>query len=161
MREHFKASREMARNFPYLIATCDDSDRADNHGGSSDFEVQPKISVIRPKSLPDKITDTLPLTLLQSLANGYMNSILVICVALRYRGIFCDVDLAFRQFAMKRDACLSRELVWSGGQLNKLFVALGSVILSKLLNLHRRDISASISKRRDRPLLHPPLSDFL
>ena len=115
MREQFVASWKMARNFLYLIAVCDERDRADKHGGSGDFEVQPKVSVIRPKSLRYKITNTLPLTLMQSLANDYVTSNTPISIALGCPGIFCDDDLASGQFALQGEACLSRELLWGSG----------------------------------------------
>ena len=67
------------------------------------------------------------------------DSIIAISVALRYRGIFCDVDSASRQFTRKCDECLSRELVWNRCQLNKFFVALCLVTLYEVRDLHRRD----------------------
>jgi len=148
VREQFIASRKVARNFPYLIAPCDDGGSADNHGGSGEFEVQPKISVIRPKNLRYKITDTLPLTLLQSLANPYMTTIMRNSTALGCPRIFCDTDLASGQFALEREACLRSELFRGNGQLDQFFIALCLVSLYKVLNLHRRDGNSFPNGRR-------------
>ncbi|MGA8441861.1 MAG: hypothetical protein WB762_15205 [Candidatus Sulfotelmatobacter sp.] len=129
----------MARNLLNFIATCDECDSADNHGGGGDFEVQQKISVIRPKSFRYKITDTLPLTPLQSLANGDMTSIMPVAIALSRPGIVCDADLASGQFASEGETCLSCEVFWGSGQLNEFAVALGLVILREVWNLHRSE----------------------
>ncbi|HZW81732.1 MAG TPA: hypothetical protein VFF50_14760, partial [Candidatus Deferrimicrobiaceae bacterium] len=116
---------------------------------------------ISPNDLRYKITHTLPLTLLQSLANVYMASIMLIALALGCAGTVCESDSASGQFAVQRQTCLSRELLWGGGQLDKFSVPLSLVNLHEVLNLHRQDGNSFPNRRRARWLAKSAITRFV